>query len=108
MDWFDLVIWYLGIALFGAIATVGLGGMIAAIVVAVSTFAPRLHAGQPNNDGELCFYDYRTIITSKDGERIEGTRQMINAPLKLKWWFGISHRRSPKWFIGIIRWEPKP
>lgn len=103
MNWLDHIIWHLGAVTFLVLAGLAIAAVLAAIVVAFVISTPRLHVGQPKNDGELCFYDYRTIITGKDGQRIEGTRRMINAPLQLKWWFGISHRRAPKWFIGIIR-----
>lgn len=107
MDWFELTIRYLGIAtlttiLLASTAAVALGAAVFAI-----RYMPRLHAGEPNNEGELCFYDYRRIITGKDDQRVEGERRMINAPLGIRWWFGISYRPAPKWFIGIIRWEPK-
>lgn len=70
-------------------------------------FIPRLHFGKPKNDGELCFYDPRVIITGKGGKRVEGERRLITDPLKIKWWVGLSRRNSSKWFVGIIRWDPK-
>jgi hypothetical protein len=95
-SWLDLTIFYLGVGALTVIVLAALACVLLAIVFLVMKFTPRLHVGRPHNDGELCFYDDRS-----------GARRMINAPLGIKWWFGASYRNSPRWFVGLIRWEPK-
>lgn len=101
-DWLELTIRYLGISLLTVIILGAVGLVSITVVMVAIKFTPRLHIGKPQNNGELCFYDSRPICMGKDGER-----RMINAPLGIKWWFGASYRNSPKWFFGLIRWEPK-
>ena len=108
MDWFDLTVRYLGIALLSVILLALIVGVLLGIAFVVIRFTPRLHVGKPQNDGELTFYDPRVITSGKDGQRIEGGRRPISAPLCIKWWVGLSRRNSSKWFVGLIRWEPKP
>lgn len=107
VDWLELTIRYLGIGLLTAILLAVTVGALLCFAIVVVKFTPRLHVGKPTNEGELCFYDSRHILTLKNNEHC-GTqeRRLVNRPLKFKWWFGLSHRGSPKWFIGIIRWEP--
>lgn len=107
MDWLDLTIHYLGVATLTVILMAILAAVLLIVAFFVIRYTPRLHVGRPRNDGELCFYDPRIIVTGKGGERIEGGRQLITDPLKIKWWVGLSRRNSNKWFFGYIRWEPK-
>jgi hypothetical protein len=107
MDWLDLTIRYLGIALLSVILLALIGGALLCIAVVVIRFTPRLHMGKPQNDGELSFYDSRMIVTGKNGKPVSGERRLISEPLKIRWWLGLSRRNSSKWFIGLIRWEPK-
>lgn len=107
MDWLELTIRYLGIATLSVIALAVLTGALLCVAFIVIQLTPRLHIGRPKNDGELCFYDPNVIITGKKGERIEGERQLITDPLKIKWWLGLSKRNSSKWFFGFIRWDAK-
>lgn len=97
MDWLELTIRYLGIGLLSTILLALIAGTLLCVAAIVIRLTPRLHYGRPPNDGELCFYDPRVV----------GERRMINAPLKIKWWLGLSRRNSSKWFVGFIRWEPK-
>jgi hypothetical protein len=107
MDWFELAIRYSGIALLSVVAMALIAGTLLCIAIVVIRLTPRLHFGKPQNDGELHFYDPCVIITGKGDKRIEGERRLITDPLKIKWWVGLSKRNSSKWFIGLIRWEPK-
>lgn len=97
MDWLELAIRYSGIALLSVIALALIAGALFCAAFVVIWLTPRLHYGKPQNDGELCFYD----------PRIKDERRLITDPLKIKWWFGLSRRNSAKWFIGVIRWDPK-
>lgn len=103
----DLAIWYAGVAVLSVALLALIAGTILCIAVVVIHFTPRLHIGRPQNDGELCFYDPRVITTGKGDKRIEGERRPIAAPLRIKWWVGLSRRNSAKWFVGFIRWDPQ-
>lgn len=107
MDWLDLAIRYLGIAMLTVLALILLVGTLLCVAIVVIRFTPRLHFGAPKNDGELRFYDPCVIITGKGDKRIEGERRLITDPLKIKWWVGLSKRNSSKWFVGFIRWEAR-
>lgn len=107
MDWLELTIHYLGIATLTVLIMGSLGCLLIALIIIGIKFTPRLHLGMPANEGELCFYDDRAVVSGSTGERINPGRRMINAPLGIKWWCGLSYRPSPKWFVGIIRWEPR-
>lgn len=107
MDWLELTIHYLGIGTLTVIILGALGLLLLTVVMIAIKFTPRLHIGIPANEGELCFYDPRSIISGKNGQQIGPSRRMINAPLGIKWWCGLSYRPAPKWFVGVIRWEPK-
>lgn len=107
VDALDMTIRYLGIATLTVLILAGLGLLLLTAVMVAIKFTPRMHIGRPMNDGELCFYDSRSIVSGKTGERIGPSRRMVNAPLGIKWWCGLSYRGAPKWFVGFIRWEPK-
>ncbi|NEV75535.1 hypothetical protein DYI24_00370 [Rhodopseudomonas sp. BR0C11] len=107
MAFLDQVIWWLGVAALVAISFAAVIAISFFLLWLMLKFIPRWHVGVPHNDGELCFYDRSRIISGKGGVRIEGDRRMVNAPLRIKWWFGCSYRHSPKWFFGLIRWEPR-
>lgn len=107
MDWLDLTIRYLGIAMLAVLAFILLVGTLLCVAIVVIRLTPRLHFGAPKNDGELSFYDPRVIITGKGDERTVGERRLITEPLKIRWWVGLSKRNSSKWFVGFIRWDAK-
>lgn len=105
--WLEMTIRYLGIAtlsvvVLAAVVAVGLG-----LLAILLRFTPRLHYGSPQNPGELRFYNRYTITTGKDGQAIEGTSQLLNDPLKIKWWVGLSHRVGARWWLGVICFQPK-
>jgi hypothetical protein len=56
---------------------------------------PRFHLGRPENPGELHFWQ----------EREAGPA--VFQKLRLKWWCGLSSRRRPKWFLGVMAWDKK-
>ncbi|MGX1353381.1 hypothetical protein AB7M49_007002 [Bradyrhizobium elkanii] len=92
--WFlDCVFYLIGVAVISAAA----GIVLAVIVVGLWMLRPRLHIGRPKYSGELSFYE----------RRADGSFRTINAPLGIRWWLGLSKRNSARWFIGVIRWEPK-
>lgn len=107
LAWSDLLI-RCGMAILAAVVVTAIVFIVGCVTIVVSKFAPRFHVGIPKNDGELCFYDPRAVNTGKDDQGIDPKRRMINSPLSIKWWLGISYRPAPKWFVGIIRWESKP
>lgn len=106
-DWLDLTIFCLGTGALAVILLAVVAVVLLGLAIIVIRLTPRLHWGKPQNDGELSFYDSRMIVTGKDGKPISGERRLISEPLKIRWWLGLSRRNSSKWFIGLIRWEPK-
>lgn len=101
MWWLDFVFFCIGATVVAALAGIAL--FVAAVLL--WALLPRLHVGRPKNDGELCFYDPRVIISGKDGKPIKGERRMIAAPLKIRWWLALSKRNSSRWFIGVMRFD---
>lgn len=98
MWWLDLVFHYIGVAVVAAVAGIVLVVVSAAIFLIARMLTPRLHVGRPKNDGELCFYDPRVILAND-------RRHMVAAPLKIRWWAGLSKRNSSRWFIGVMRFD---
>lgn len=66
----DLTIKYLGTAALAFIILAFVAGLLLGALYLAVRFIPRLNVGAPINEGELCFYDYQSITTGKDGERV--------------------------------------
>lgn len=108
MDWLELTIRYLGIALLTVIVLAAVGLVLLTVVVAAIKLTPRLHFGAPKSIMEMQSFSTSQITTTKHGV----TKPLNPTPspfqkLELKWWVGLSSRNSAKWFFGIMRWQNK-
>lgn len=71
----------------------GIGGVILAmaLVVLAARHCPFFHAGRPKNDCRWSCWEKGKCVQQ----------------LSVRWWFGVSSARRPKWFLGILTWEPR-
>lgn len=84
------------VTLLGLCAVVTVFGLS---LVLIAIYLPRLHVGKPPNPASLTFTGKQATFGHAEPQSV------VIQSLSIKWWLGISHRPSTKWFLGFIRWD---
>jgi hypothetical protein len=80
---------------------------IAALIVLALRYCPRANFGHLPNRAEVSFFT-RQPTPYRKGELPPEPHEVCFRRLTISRWFGLSARRKPSWFLGMIIWQEAP